>query len=337
MQTPQTKPLKQEQKDEIRSEKSTPRISSQLSSTISSSPVAEKLESRQTLIPTSNGALTKSKPSGGVDNEDRKRRKPDPSDSKDLEISETREKPTESSQNEDRSHEKPKDRDPRERSSERILERGGDRSKARHSDSPLSDDRFIQGLPPPPPLPFSFVPHSFGGSRREEDIDRKSTATRHSQRLSPKHNEEKERKHLEETLLVPYDDSKRRRDGDLRDKKRDEREALQSKVDLSFKLLFQKEEIKHVSLHQLSSILDYRSYITYTIKHGLFLNNVIFRRKREKERRGVSRRRKLKEMQGLKGGSLKGIISLHWKPGSSLRRAPCSHRLTWQVSHNGLK
>lgn len=146
----------------------------------------------------------------------------------------------------EKSRERSMERYASDRPSERILERGADRaadkarddrgkeerSKARHADAPLdkshSDDRF-QSLPPPPPLPPSFVPHSFAGSRRDEEVDRRATGARHAPRLSPKH-DDKERRRSEENLPASHDEAKRRRDEDLRDRKRDERDLLQAKV-----------------------------------------------------------------------------------------------------------
>ncbi|KAG5014798.1 hypothetical protein JHK85_020934 [Glycine max] len=143
--------------------------------------------------------------------------------------------------------EKPRDRSieryGRERSVERMQERGSDRSfnrlpekakdernkddrnKLRYNDASVEkshgDDRFHgQSLPPPPPLPPNVVPQSVGAGRRDEDVDRRYGATRHSQRLSPRH-EEKERRRSEETV-VSQDDAKRRKEDDFRDRKREE-------------------------------------------------------------------------------------------------------------------
>ncbi|KAK7398843.1 hypothetical protein VNO78_10016 [Psophocarpus tetragonolobus] len=145
--------------------------------------------------------------------------------------------------------EKPRDRSieryGRERSVERIQERGSersfnrlpekakdergkdDRNKLRYNDASVEkshvDDRFhgqSLSLPPPPPLPPNMVPQSVGAGRREEDTDRRYGATRHSQRLSPRH-EEKERRRSEEAV-VSQDDSKRRKEDDFRDRKREE-------------------------------------------------------------------------------------------------------------------
>lgn len=117
---------------------------------------------------------------------------------------------------------------------ERSVERGTDRNfdRTRYVDISLdrsTDDRLHgQGLPPPPPLPVNMVPHSVGGSKREEDLDRRIGSVRHSVRLSPGH-EEKERKRSEESLLS-QEDAKRRREDDTRERKRDERDGLQTKV-----------------------------------------------------------------------------------------------------------
>lgn len=143
--------------------------------------------------------------------------------------------------------EKPRDRSieryGRERSVERMQERVSDRSfnrlpekskderskddrnKLRYNDASgeksHADDRFHgQSLPPPPPLPPNMVPQSVGAGRRDEDADRRYGATRHSQRLSPRH-EEKERRRSEETV-ISQDDAKRRKEDDFRDRKREE-------------------------------------------------------------------------------------------------------------------
>ncbi|XP_062113290.1 THO complex subunit 2 isoform X2 [Humulus lupulus] len=147
--------------------------------------------------------------------------------------------------------EKPRDRSmerySRERSVERAQERNSernfdrlsekakeDRSKARYNDTSVdkshADDRFHgQSLPPPPPLPPHMIPQSVNAGRRDEDVDRKFGTTRHSQRLSPRH-EEKERRRSEESLLS-QDDAKRRREDDFRDRKREDREGLSMKVE----------------------------------------------------------------------------------------------------------
>lgn len=137
----------------------------------------------------------------------------------------------------------------RERSVERGQDRGTDRNfdrlpekakddrgKVRHSDTSTEkshgDDRFHgQSLPPPPPLPPHMVPQSVNAGRRDEDADRRFGTTRHTQRLSPRH-EEKERRRSEESL-VSQDDSKRRREDDFRERKRDDREGLSMKVCIS--------------------------------------------------------------------------------------------------------
>ncbi|OWM74376.1 hypothetical protein CDL15_Pgr013280 [Punica granatum] len=143
----------------------------------------------------------------------------------------------------EKSRDKSMERYGRERSVERGKgrdeakdERSKDeRSKLRHGESmgdkSYSDDRFHgQSLPPPPPLPPHMVPQSVPASRREnENADGRFGTTRHSQRLSPRH-EERERRRSEENT-VPLDDTKRRRDDDFRDRKREEREALPLKVD----------------------------------------------------------------------------------------------------------
>lgn len=152
----------------------------------------------------------------------------------------------EKSRGDDSVAEKPRDRSieryGRERSVERMQERGSersfnrppekakderskdDRNKPRYSEASVEkshDDRFHgQSLPPPPPLPPNMVPQSVGAGRRDEDADRRYGATRHSQRLSPRH-EEKERRRSEETV-VSQDDAKRRKEDDFRERKREE-------------------------------------------------------------------------------------------------------------------
>ncbi|KAK2635529.1 hypothetical protein Ddye_030321 [Dipteronia dyeriana] len=141
----------------------------------------------------------------------------------------------------------------RERSVERGQERGSDRtfdrvsdkakddrnkddrSKLRYSDSSSEkshvDDRFLgQSLPPPPPLPPHVVPQSVNAGRRDEDADRRFGNARHTQRLSPRH-DEKERRRSEENSVASQDDAKRRREDDFRDRKREEREGLTLKVE----------------------------------------------------------------------------------------------------------
>ncbi|XVF43449.1 hypothetical protein PTKIN_Ptkin02bG0040900 [Pterospermum kingtungense] len=133
-----------------------------------------------------------------------------------------------------------------ERSSDRNLDRLGDkakderskdeRSKLRYADTSTEkshvDDRFHgQSLPPPPPLPPHIVPQSVNATgRRDDDPDRRFGSSRHSQRLSPRH-DEKERRRSEENSLVSQDDEKRRREDDFRERKRDEREGLSMKVE----------------------------------------------------------------------------------------------------------
>ena len=144
-----------------------------------------------------------------------------------------------------KSRDKSLERHGRERSLERMIDRGDrnvdrsvdkarddrskdDRSKARHNEG--LDERFHgQNLPPPPPLPPSFVPQSFGGNRRDEEVDRRVGSSRHIQRLSPRH-DEKERRRSEESVLASQDDGKRRREEDFRERKRDERDGGSAKV-----------------------------------------------------------------------------------------------------------
>ncbi|GJM92078.1 hypothetical protein PR202_ga08506 [Eleusine coracana subsp. coracana] len=137
----------------------------------------------------------------------------------------------------------------RERSIERMQERVTDkapekgredrnkdeRNKVKYAEPSLdrahsSDERFRgQSLPPPPPLPASFVPQSVGGNRREEDTDRRAGSTRHIQRSSPRR-EEKERRQSEENASLSQDDGKHRREEDIRDRKREDRDVLSNKV-----------------------------------------------------------------------------------------------------------
>ncbi|KAL7000789.1 hypothetical protein U1Q18_001940 [Sarracenia purpurea var. burkii] len=110
-----------------------------------------------------------------------------------------------------------------------------DRSKLRHNETSTEkshvDDRFHgQNLPPPPPLPPHVVPQSVNAGRRDEEADRRFGTARHSQRLSPRH-EDRERRRSEENTSVSQDDAKRRREEDFRDRKREERDALSIKVE----------------------------------------------------------------------------------------------------------
>jgi THO complex subunit 2 len=145
----------------------------------------------------------------------------------------------------EKARDKSLERHGRERSVEKGLDKGttrsydrnkdernkDDRSKLRHSEASLEkshpDDHFhSQGLPPPPPLPPNIIPHSMAA---KEDLERRAGGARHSQRLSPRH-EEREKRRSEENLSVSVDDAKRRRDDDIRDRKRDDRETITVKV-----------------------------------------------------------------------------------------------------------
>lgn len=138
-------------------------------------------------------------------------------------LSERRERSIEKMQ--DKAPEKGReDRNKDERNKGKYAEPSVDRT---HS----SDERFRgQSLPPPPPLPTSFVPQSVGANRREEDADRRGASTRHIQRSSPRR-DEKERRQSEDNTSSFQDDGKHRREDDLRDRKREDRDVLSNKVD----------------------------------------------------------------------------------------------------------
>lgn len=141
----------------------------------------------------------------------------------------------------DKSHcddvtEKSRDRSMERYSRERSVDKGkDDRNKLRYNEIPadksLVDDRFRgQSLPPPPPLPPHVVPQSLNANKRDEDGDRRLGTARHSQKLSPKH-DDRERRRSEENLLVSQEDAKRRREEEIRDRKREDREAFSTKMD----------------------------------------------------------------------------------------------------------
>lgn len=141
--------------------------------------------------------------------------------------------------------EKSRDRSMERYGRERSVERGvdrltektkdernkDDRGKLRYNEASIEkshgDDRFHgQSLPPPPPLPPHVVPQSVNVSRRDEDADRRIGTGRHTQRLSPRH-DDRERRRSEESL-VSQDDPKRRREDEFRERKREERDGLSS-------------------------------------------------------------------------------------------------------------
>ncbi|XP_071702863.1 THO complex subunit 2 [Rutidosis leptorrhynchoides] len=136
----------------------------------------------------------------------------------------------------EKSRDRSMERYSRERSVDKASEKGkDDRNKGRYNETPMekshNDDRFRgQSLPPPPPLPPHVVPQSLNANRRDEDGDRRVGTGRHSQRLSPKH-DDRERRRSEENMLVSQEDVKRRREEEIRDRKRDEREGYVTKMD----------------------------------------------------------------------------------------------------------
>ncbi|CAN6478957.1 unnamed protein product [Victoria cruziana] len=132
-----------------------------------------------------------------------------------------------------------------ERGTERSLDRALDKNKDEHSKDDRNKLRYVetssekshaedryhgQSLPPPPPLPPNVVPQSVSLSRREEESDRRAGNARYMQRLSPRH-EDKERRRSEENLIASLDDAKRRREEDIKERKRDDRDILSVKVD----------------------------------------------------------------------------------------------------------
>eukprot|EP01018_Ginkgo_biloba_P036677 Gb_33812 [translate_table: standard] len=126
----------------------------------------------------------------------------------------------------DRNFERPVDRNRDERSKD-------DRSRSRYSEStaekPHPDDRFpMQNLPPPPPLPPNVVPQSLPVGRRDDEVDRRSASSRPIQRLSPRR---EEKRRSEEGSVASLDESKRRREDEFRDRKREERDILSIKVE----------------------------------------------------------------------------------------------------------
>ncbi|KAG5531982.1 hypothetical protein RHGRI_026559 [Rhododendron griersonianum] len=122
----------------------------------------------------------------------------------------------------------------RERSVERSSDKGSDkltkktkdernrddRTKLRYNETSTEkshiDERFHgQNFPPPPPLPPHVVPQSVMG-RRDEDANRRFGNARHSQKLSPRH-EERERRRSKVNNFITLEDAKRRREEDFRE------------------------------------------------------------------------------------------------------------------------
>ncbi|KAM0000916.1 putative THO complex, subunitTHOC2, THO complex subunit 2 domain-containing protein [Helianthus debilis subsp. tardiflorus] len=134
----------------------------------------------------------------------------------------------------EKSRDRSMERYSRERSVDRDSDKGSkdDRNKGRYNDNPADkDDRFRgQSLPPPPPLLPHVVPQSVNANRRDEDSDRRFGTARHSQRLSPRH-DDRERRRSEENMLLSQEDAKRRREEEIRERKREEREAFSNKMD----------------------------------------------------------------------------------------------------------
>ncbi|XP_023644586.1 THO complex subunit 2 isoform X2 [Capsella rubella] len=103
----------------------------------------------------------------------------------------------------EKARDKSLERHGRERSVEKGLDKGTTRSYDRNKDERSKDDR----------------------SKLRHDLERRAGGLRHSQRLSPRH-DERERRRSEENSSVSVDDAKRRRDDDFRDRKRDDRESI---------------------------------------------------------------------------------------------------------------
>ncbi|XP_010460420.1 PREDICTED: THO complex subunit 2-like isoform X2 [Camelina sativa] len=103
----------------------------------------------------------------------------------------------------EKARDKSLERHGRERSVEKGLDKGTTRSYDRNKDERNKDDR----------------------SKLRHDLERRAGGSRHSQRLSPRH-DERERRRSEENSSVSVDDAKRRRDDDFRDRKRDDRESI---------------------------------------------------------------------------------------------------------------
>nr|XP_043608763.1 THO complex subunit 2 [Erigeron canadensis] len=136
----------------------------------------------------------------------------------------------------EKSRDRSMERYSRERSVDRTSDKSkDDRNKGRYNETSVEkshvDDRFRgQSLPPPPPLPPHVVPQSLNANRRDEDSDRRVGTSRHSQRLSPKH-DDREHRRSEENMLISQEEAKRRREEEIRERKREEREGFAAKMD----------------------------------------------------------------------------------------------------------
>ncbi|KAK6146706.1 LOW QUALITY PROTEIN: hypothetical protein DH2020_020575 [Rehmannia glutinosa] len=136
----------------------------------------------------------------------------------------------------------------RERSVDRVQERGADRnfdrlakdernkddrSKVRYGEASVEKSHMTDFMGKAClhlRLCHLMSSQSVSSGRRDEDADRRFGNARHTQKLSPRH-EERERRRSEENASALQDDTKRRREDEFRDRKRDERDALSIKMD----------------------------------------------------------------------------------------------------------